>query len=167
MSEKPSTPRRIADGHVAQVAALDPVTSTRLGLTPEDDRLPDLSPQGFEALAELARQSLSSLDTAERDGEKNGVVWEDAERTCARLLRERLTSELALHEAGDHIRALRNVGSPLHRVRRIFTLMPTGTDENWAAVAGRLRNLPGALGPEEQQHDRHNGRPAGSSGRTG
>ncbi|MFJ9818505.1 DUF885 domain-containing protein [Streptomyces sp. NPDC101151] len=145
MSEKPSTPRRIADDHVAQVTALDPMTSTRLGLHPEDDRQPDLSPEGFEALAELARRTLSALDATERDVEKHGLVLEDAERNCARLLRERLTSQLTLHEAGDHFRELRNVGSPLHKVRSIFTLMPTDTEENWAAVAGRLRNLPGAL----------------------
>ncbi|MER6565443.1 DUF885 domain-containing protein [Streptomyces sp. NPDC001093] len=145
MSEKPSTPRRIADDHVAQVAALDPMTSARLGLHPEDDRQPDLSPEGFEALAELDRRTLSVLDATERDAEKNGVVFEGAERNCARLLRERLTAELALQAAGDRFRELRNVNSPLHKVRSIFTLMPTDTDEDWAAVAGRLRNLPGAL----------------------
>ncbi|OIK00959.1 hypothetical protein BIV25_06370 [Streptomyces sp. MUSC 14] len=141
----PSTPRRIADDHVAQVAALDPVTSTRLGLHPGDDRQADLSPEGFEALADVARRTLAALDAAERYGEKNGTVWADAERNCARLLRERLTAELALHEAGDQFRQLRNVNSPLHQVRGVFTLMPTGTDENWAAVAGRLRHVPDAL----------------------
>lgn len=141
MCDKPSTPRRIADDHVAQVAALDPRTATRLGLHPEDDRQPDLSPEGFEALAELARRTLCALDATEKDG----MEFENAERNCARLLRERLTSELALYEAGDHFRELRNVSSPLHKVRRMFTLMPTDTEENWATVAGRLRNLPGAL----------------------
>ncbi|MFI2200259.1 DUF885 domain-containing protein [Streptomyces sp. NPDC020192] len=145
MVDTPSTPRRIADDHVAQVAALDPMTSTRLGLHPEDDRQPDLSPDGFGALADVARHTLSALDAAERYSEKDGTVFEDTERNCARLLRERLTAELAQHEAGDQFRELRNVNSPLHKVRSIFTLMPTETDENWAAVAGRLRNLPGAL----------------------
>ncbi|MEU2714259.1 DUF885 domain-containing protein [Streptomyces sp. NPDC007205] len=145
VSEKMSTPRRIADDYVAQVAALDPVISTRLGLHPEDDRQPDLSPQGFEALAELARRTLSALDATERTAEKDGVVFEDVERNCARLLRERLTAEGALHEAGDHFRQLSNANSPVHRVRSIFTLMSTDTDEDWETVAGRLRNLPGAL----------------------
>ncbi|KOV67573.1 DUF885 domain-containing protein [Streptomyces sp. MMG1121] len=145
MTDEPSTPRRIADDHVARVAALDPMISTRLGLHPEDDRQPDLSPEGFEALADVARRTLSALDACERYAEKHGTVFEDTERNCARLLRERLTAELAQHEAGDQFRQLRNVNSPLHRVRSIFTLMPTDTDEDWAAVAGRLRNLPAAL----------------------
>ncbi|CAM5598764.1 DUF885 domain-containing protein [Streptomyces viridifaciens] len=138
MPETPKSPRRIADDHVVRVAALDPATSTRLGLHPEDDRQPDLSPDGFEALAEVARQTLTALDTT-------ALVDDPAELDCARLLRERLTAELAVHEAGDHYRQLRNVNSPLHKVRGVFTMMPTDTAEQWAAVAGRLRNVPGAL----------------------
>ncbi|MFI9363071.1 DUF885 domain-containing protein [Kitasatospora sp. NPDC053057] len=138
MPETPKSPRRIADDHVARVAALDPATSTRLGLHPEDDRQPDLSPEGFDALAELARQTLTALVTA-------APADDPADLDCARLLRERLTAELAVHEAGDHLRELRNVNSPLHKVRGVFTMMPTDTAEQWAAVAGRLRNVPGAL----------------------
>ncbi|MGW2371605.1 DUF885 domain-containing protein [Kitasatospora sp. NPDC001683] len=142
MPETTRTFRRIADDHVAQAAALDPPTSTRLGLHPEDDRQPDLSPEGFEALAELARKTLAAVDAAERS---TGIPEDAAERDCARLLRERLTAELAVHEAGDRFRQLRSVNSPLLQVRGVFIMMPTDTEENWAAVAGRLRNVPGAL----------------------
>ncbi|MEU9041545.1 MULTISPECIES: DUF885 domain-containing protein [unclassified Kitasatospora] len=150
MPEMTRTFRRIADDHVAQIAALDPATSTRLGLHPEDDRQVDLSPEGFEALADPARRTLAALDAAERTTgipeDTAGATPEDtAERDCARLLRERLTAELAVHEAGDHFRQLRNVNSPLHKVRGVFTMMPTDTDTSWAAIAGRLRNVPGAL----------------------
>ncbi|MFD7901854.1 DUF885 domain-containing protein [Kitasatospora sp. NPDC059747] len=146
MPETSHSPRRIADDHVAQVAALDPSTATRLGLRPEDDRLPDLSPEGHEALAELSRRTLAALDAAEKEATEKGTdAQEPADRDCARLLRERLTAELAVHDAGDGFLQLRNVNSPLHRVRGVFTLMPTDTDEHWAAVAGRLRNLPGTL----------------------
>ncbi|MEV7028396.1 DUF885 family protein, partial [Kitasatospora sp. NPDC093558] len=145
MPETSHSPRRIADDHVAQVAALDPATATRLGLGPEDDRLPDLSPEGHAALAELSRRTLAVLDAAEKAAGKEPGAQEPADRDCARLLRERLTAELAVHDAGDDLLQLRNVNSPLHRVRGVFTLMPTDTDEHWAAVAGRLRNLPGTL----------------------
>ncbi|WP_344637415.1 DUF885 domain-containing protein [Kitasatospora cystarginea] len=138
MSDDLSTPRRIADGHVERVAAQDPSVATALGLNPGDDRQPDLSPEGFEALAELARGTLGRLD-----GQEAGT--DPAEQACARLLRERLTAELAVHDAGDHYRSLRNLNSPVQRLRSIFILMPTETEEDWATVAGRLRNLPGAL----------------------
>jgi len=137
MAHESSTPRRIADGYVDQVAAYDPMVSAWLGLNPGDDRQPDLSPEGFEGLAELARGALVALDGCAVEG--------PAEEACARLLRERLTAELAVQDAGDNFRQLRNVGTHVHRVREIFTVMPTATDEDWAAVAGRLRNLPGAL----------------------
>lgn len=50
-----------------------------------------------------------------------------------------------MHEAGDNFRQLRNIGAHVHRVRQIFSYMPTSSEEDWAAVAGRLRKLPGAL----------------------
>jgi len=138
MDETLMTPRRIADDHVERVAAQDPTTSAALGLHPGDDRQSDLSPEGFEALAELDRRALGLLDAAPRSGDPG-------ELNCARLLRERLTASLAVHDAGDHLSQLCPTGSPVHQVRQILTLMPTATDEDWAAVAGRLRNLPGAL----------------------
>ncbi|MFI6151430.1 DUF885 domain-containing protein [Kitasatospora sp. NPDC051170] len=146
MPQPPTSARTIADQHVARAAALDPATATRLGLHPDDDRQPDLSPDGFQAQADLARSTLAALDAlAAADPDPDPEADADAERACARLLRERLTAELALHEAGDHLRELRNVNSPLHKVRGVFTLMPTDTDEHWATVAGRLRHVPGAL----------------------
>ncbi|MFC9328554.1 DUF885 domain-containing protein [Kitasatospora sp. NPDC057015] len=143
MADETITPRRIADEHVARVAALDPMVSTWLGLHPEDQRQPDLSPEGYQAVAELNRRALADLDAAEAAA--GATPPDPAEQVCARLLRERLTAALAVQDAGDNLRQLRNVASPVHQVREILTLMPTDREEDWAAVAGRLRNLPGAL----------------------
>ncbi|MFF3252692.1 DUF885 domain-containing protein [Actinacidiphila glaucinigra] len=131
-------PRRIADAYVDAVTELDPITATYLGVRTGQDRLPDFSPAGLEAQAELARRTLADIDAAE--------VPDDDERRCARLLRERLTAELAVHEAGEGLRAVSNLHSPVHSVRGVFMLMPTETDEDWAAVAARLRAVPQALG---------------------
>ncbi|RGD57129.1 DUF885 domain-containing protein [Kitasatospora xanthocidica] len=138
MADEKVTPRTIADHHLDQVAAHDPLEAAWLGLHPGDERQPDLSPEGFEALADIARRTLRTLDTAP-------AAEDPADRACARLLRERLTAELALHDAGENFRQLRNIGAHVHHVREIFTYMPTVTDEDWAAVAGRLRNVPAAL----------------------
>ncbi|OKI06838.1 DUF885 domain-containing protein [Streptomyces sp. CB02056] len=138
MADEKITPRTIADHHLDQVAAHDPLEAAWLGLHPGDERQPDLSPEGFEALADIARRTLRTLDTAP-------VTEDPADRACARLLRERLTAELALHDAGENFRQLRNIGAHVHHVREIFTYMPTVTDDDWAAVAGRLRNVPAAL----------------------
>ena len=138
-------PRAIADAHVDAVAELDPVFALALGLKPGDDRLPDFSPAGSDAMAELAGRTLAELDAAEAAGPGSPAVDDEAERRCARLLRERLTAELALHEAGEQLRRVSNLHSPVHAVRGAFTLMPTATDADWAAIAGRLRNVPAAL----------------------
>ncbi|WP_035799212.1 DUF885 domain-containing protein [Kitasatospora mediocidica] len=139
MAEESSTPRSIADDHLDRVAALDPMVATWMGVNQGDARQLDLSSDGFDARAALARRALAELDAAP------SVPGAAEEEVCARLLRERLTAELAVHEAGDHLRQLRIIGSPVQWVREIFTYMPTETDEDWALVAGRMRNMAGAL----------------------
>ncbi|MCX4976308.1 DUF885 domain-containing protein [Streptomyces sp. NBC_00620] len=134
-------PREVADAYVDDLIALDPVTGTYLGDKASAGKLPDASPAGQAALADLARRTLERLDEAERQLGADS----DIERRCGRLLRERLTAELAVHDADDHLRMVGNMHSPAHSVREVFTLTPTETDEDWAAVAERLRAVPGAL----------------------
>ncbi|MFF5551944.1 DUF885 domain-containing protein [Streptomyces olivaceoviridis] len=134
-------PRQVADAYVDDLIALDPVTGTYLGVKESSSRLPDYSPAGQEALAALARTTLAKLDEAERRPGADS----DVERRCARLLRERLTAELAVHEADEHLRAIGNMSTPGHSVRDIFTVTPADTEEDWAAIAERLRAVPDAL----------------------
>ncbi|MBC2864327.1 DUF885 domain-containing protein [Streptomyces mexicanus] len=142
MSETNSPlPRQVADAYVDDLIALDPITGTYLGVKESSSKLPDTSPAGQEALAELARATLARLDEAERRPGADS----DIERRCARLLRERLTAELAVHEADEGLRAVSNIHSPVHSVREAFTITPTDTDEDWAAIAERLRAVPDAL----------------------
>ncbi|MFF8831574.1 DUF885 domain-containing protein [Streptomyces sp. NPDC015131] len=134
-------PRMVADAHVDALIELDPITGTYLGVRKSAGLLPDFSPAGQEETARLARETLARLDAAERlPGARD-----DTERRCGRLLRERLTAELAVHDAGEGLRAVSNMRSPVHSVRIVFTVMPTATDEDWAAVAERLRAVPAAL----------------------
>lgn len=138
---KKPLPREVADAYVDDLTALDPVLGTYLGVPESYGRLPDTSPAGQEAVAELARVTLARLDEAERQPGADS----DIERRCGRLLRERLTAELAVHDAGEGLRAVGNLHTPVHSVRQVFTLTPTGTDEDWATVAQRLRAVPAAL----------------------
>ncbi|MEU6384300.1 DUF885 domain-containing protein [Streptomyces bauhiniae] len=133
-------PRQVADAYVDDLLALDPVTGTYLGVRESSSRLPDYSPAGQEALAALARTTLARLDEAERLPGADS----DAERRCGRLLRERLTAELAMHDAHEHLRAVGNMHTPGHAVRDIFSVTPQETEEDWAALAERLRAVPAA-----------------------
>ncbi|WP_159766084.1 DUF885 domain-containing protein [Streptomyces sp. HM190] len=137
---KSPLPREVADAYVDDLIALDPVTGTYLGVKESSSRLPDTSPAGMEARAELIRTTLARLDEAERRPGADS----DIERRCARLLRERLTAELAVHEADEHLRAVGNMVTPPHEVREVFTITPAETEEDWAAIAERLRAVPAA-----------------------
>ncbi|WP_369044003.1 DUF885 domain-containing protein [Streptomyces sp. Midd1] len=138
---KKPLPREVANAYVDELTALNPVLGTYLGVPESYGRLPDTSPAGQEAVAELARVTLARLDEAERQP----GAERDIERRCGRLLRERLTAELAVHDAGEGLRAVGNLHTPVHSVRQVFTLTPTGTDEDWATVVQRLRAVPAAL----------------------
>lgn len=134
-------PRQVADAYVDALVELDPITGTYLGVEESNRLLPDYSPAGQEEFAVLARRTLALLGEAEtRPGAET-----DAERRCARLLRERLTAQLAVREADEWLRTVSNLRSPAHSVRQVFTLMPTATAEEWSAVAERLRAVPRAL----------------------
>ncbi|MEO3755268.1 DUF885 domain-containing protein [Streptomyces sp. B6B3] len=136
-----SLPRQLADAYVDEFVALDPITGTYLGVPGSSERLPDFSPDGQEALAELARRTLRRLERAESQPGADSA----SERRCGRLLRERLTAELAVHDAGEALRAVNNLHSPVHSVRSVFTLTPVETEEDWATVARRLRAVPDSL----------------------
>lgn len=137
----PQLPRQVADAYVDAFTELDPITGTYLGVADCARRLPDFSPAGQEAFARLDRTTLERLAEAE----KQPGADSDEERRCARLLHERLTAQLAVHEAAEHLRAVSNLHSPLHAVREVFTMMPTETAEDWADIAARLRAVPAAL----------------------
>ncbi|MFK4140885.1 DUF885 domain-containing protein [Streptomyces filamentosus] len=140
-SSRSNLPRQVADAYVDDLIALDPITGTHLGVRESAGRLPDFSPEGQEAVAGLARRTLALLDEAERTPGADS----DAERRCARLLRERLTAELAVHDADEGLCAVSNMRSPVHSIRIVFTVMPTDTEDDWAAIAQRLRAVPAAL----------------------
>ncbi|MFF2330838.1 MULTISPECIES: DUF885 domain-containing protein [unclassified Streptomyces] len=143
MSDNASSalPRQVADTYVDAFIELDPIAGTYLGVAESSRRLPDFSPAGQEARAELARTTLTKLDAAEQLPGADS----DVERRCGRLLRERLLAELAVHDADEGLRTVSNLSSPAHSLREVFTVTPTETDEDWAAVAERLRAVPAAL----------------------
>ncbi|WP_249522186.1 DUF885 domain-containing protein [Modestobacter marinus] len=142
MTQPATTPRQVADRYVDAVCDLDPIVATQLGTRPGDDRLPDTSPTGLAAEAELIRTTLAELDAVL--AADPSLDDDPVERRCARLLRERLTAALDLHEAGEDLRAVSNLFSPVHSIRQVFSMMPTRTPEDWAVLARRLARVPAA-----------------------
>ncbi|MFR9803366.1 DUF885 domain-containing protein [Pseudonocardia sp. RS010] len=132
------TIRDLADAHVAAHAELDPLLATSLGLPTGQDRLPDLSPAGDEALDALERETVARLDAA-------GRPVGDTERRCARLLRERLAAARTTRSLGEHLRNVQILFGPVQRLRTRLTLMPTGTAEERENLGARLAAIPAAF----------------------
>ena len=127
----------IADQYVERFAALHPVAATGMGVAGHDAEMTDYSPDGAEAIAALRRETRTTLFDAPVEGERDRVARE--------AMLERLNLDIELHEAGEYLRALSILGSPLQSIRGCFDLMPRESEQHWHDVAARLRLVPEAL----------------------
>jgi uncharacterized protein (DUF885 family) len=127
----------IADRYVADWAPLDPIGATFVGVAGYDDRLTDLSPEGYAALADLDRRALAELNAA--------TPTSESERVAQEAMQERLTLALERYAAGDLASDVNVISSALHGVRSSFDLMPTEGEEAAANIAARLAAVPTAL----------------------
>jgi len=122
---------------VEEYAALDPITATYTGIAGYDDRLPDLSPDGFEAREELTRAALADVEAAAPPDERAAVARD------AFLERLRLSVETVA--AGKARSQLSVIDSGLHAIRQAFDLMPTENEGDWVNIDARLAAIPRAL----------------------
>jgi uncharacterized protein (DUF885 family) len=124
----------IADQYVDRAAALDPFLATRAGLGVHDDELPDLSPDGFAARAELDRSTLAPLEAAEAPG------WR--EQVARTAMQERLGLAVECYDARDTTSQLNVIASWVQYVRQIFDLMPTDGESAAVNIARRMAAVP-------------------------
>ncbi len=127
----------IADQYVERFAALHPVAATGMGVPGHDAQMSDYSPDGADAIAALARETLTALFDAPLEGERDRVAREG--------MLERLELDIELHDAGEQLRDLNILASPLQSIRACFDLMPRESEEHWRNVAARLLLVPRAL----------------------
>ena len=129
----------LADGYVARFAALDPLAATGEGITGHDHEMTDYSPEGAAERAEHDRATLRALTAIDP------ASMTDADRVAAEVMRERLELALSEHDAGERLRDLRVLGSPVQTVRMAFDLMARDTEHDWQIVAERLALVPQGL----------------------
>lgn len=128
---------RIAEAWVDTLVEHDPTTGTYLGRAESNGRLPDYSPAGAEALVAAQRDALRTLEQV--------APADDIDRVTKTDLAAGLRLALARHEAGESLRNLNVIESPPQNVRDNFDLMPRDTEQDWQAVAQRMRAVQGAL----------------------
>jgi uncharacterized protein (DUF885 family) len=128
---------QIADRYVDEWAPLDPIGATFAGIAGHDDRLTDLSPEGYAAIADLDRRTLAQLDMVRPADEREWVAQE--------AMRERLGLSLEMYDAGATTSELTVLTGALHSVRSAFDLMPTEGEQAASMIASRLDAVPSAL----------------------
>ena len=127
----------LANRYVTEWAPLNPTGATWVGIPGYDDKLDDLSSEGYEAQAELTRRTLAELDVTEAETE--------AEQVAKDAMVERLGLSLAQHDAGYDAADVSVISSGLHGIRMVFDLMPTEGEQAVANIAARLTAFPAAL----------------------
>ena len=141
MSEQPvreSTPiDRIAEDWVATMVDLDPDTAIWMGVDGRIGEIGDQSPAGHAAYIDEAKKVVAALAAVTPVDEVDEVTKTD--------ITAELELEIASYDAGYHLRDLNVIASPAQGIREMFDLMPTATEADWAVIATRLGNVPGAV----------------------
>ena len=127
----------IADRYVLAYAALDPIAATDAGIAGHEHELTDFSPDASDARNQLDRDTIAELERASQD--------DDRDRIAAGVMKERLQLQIALHEAGEELRSLRIIGSPVQDIRACFDLMAFDTEDDWEIAGQRLARVPESL----------------------
>jgi len=128
---------QLADRFVDEYAAAVPTTATYIGVRGHDHRWPDHSPAGNAAVADLLRRTVAQVEAVE--------AVDHREEVARAAMLERLSAELARHDAGWADADLNSIDCPLQAFRETFDYMATDTVEDWTTVAARLEALPAAV----------------------
>jgi hypothetical protein len=109
----------LSDQYVAEFAALDPLTGSYLGIPGHDENMTDFSPQGYQARGELRARTLRAIAGA--------PAADETEELAREVIRERVGTELDLHEAGLDEACVNTINSPIQEIRLTFDLMSSET----------------------------------------
>ena len=127
----------IADRYCTQLGALDPCSATYAGIPGHDHEMTDYSPAGAARRIDLVRETLAALAAAPKET--------DDDRLAASVMTERCELDVDQYEAGERLRDVRIIASPISGARQCFDLMAFDTDEDWEIAAERMTNVPACL----------------------
>src|ERR1700712_3298073 len=127
----------IAENWVTTLIDLNPDVAIWIGVDGRLGEFADLSPAGHEAGVAAAKKVIAEL-------EKTTPV-DDVDRVTQTDLLSDLRLEVESYDAQLHLRDLNVIASPAQEIRETFDLMPHATEGDWATIAERLGNVPGAV----------------------
>jgi uncharacterized protein (DUF885 family) len=132
----------LANRYVDEWVPLSPTGATFVGISGHDDKLDDLSLDGFAAAVDLDRRTLADLNSID--------PVDDREFVAKEAMKERLELSVKRFDAGETISELNVISSSLHGLRMVFDLMPTEGDEAVSNIASRLNEFPRAVAQFQQ-----------------
>ena len=132
-----TTINELSATYVSRQAELDPIGATARGITGHDHEMTDFSPDGYQARADNVMSTLAELDSIAATDRSEAVALE--------FHRERLDGAVAAHTAGDWLRHLASISTPVQGPRKVFDLMAQETSDQWETIASRLMLVPAAL----------------------
>ncbi|MDO4901648.1 DUF885 domain-containing protein [Actinomyces sp.] len=133
----PTAVDAVAERYVERLVDLSPEFAVSVGLPGRRGELDGYSPEALAALTDLDRRTLAELEQ---------VTPVDAvDRVTVAAMRERLGVSIESADAGEALRRLDNIDSPIQNLRDLFDNLPTATEADWADFAACLRDVPRAL----------------------
>ncbi|MGH3301895.1 MAG: DUF885 domain-containing protein [Streptosporangiaceae bacterium] len=127
---------QIAERYVPEVAELDPALATMVGIAGFDDRMPDLSPAGFEARADLDRRTIAAV--------REVAASSGPEQAARAAMLERLGVAVEQYDAGATTSDINVIASWVQMVREVFDLMPVDGEDAQRDLAVRMAAVPAA-----------------------
>ena len=127
----------IADDYIDRIAEMQPIIATYFGVPGHETEMPDNSPAGDAAQAELDRSTLAELKVAEPEN--------DRDRLARDVMAEEIEMGLEAYEAGEQYRGMNILHSPFQSARQIFDLMARDKKEDWDNIAARMARVPDTL----------------------
>jgi uncharacterized protein (DUF885 family) len=126
----------VADEYVAALAPVEPNAAAVAGLEPSSP-FPGFAPDDFDLRRAAADRALAALGSE--------PPADPVESALTAALRERLTSDNSLDDAGFTQSLLAPLATPVHAVRSVFDKLPATTAADWQALAGHLHGVGPAL----------------------
>ena len=120
---------------VDEVAELNPMSATFLGIAGHDHRWGDVGLAGAEANAAMMRRIRAELDALPPT---DGDQWAELAR---RVLAEEVRDALEQHEQGDHLLDLAHLASTIPGIRELAEMQPIETYQQADALLTRLETI--------------------------
>ncbi len=115
---------------VDELAAQNPDLAAELGVATDPSRWSDYSPTGVAGQRALASRLL--------DEARALTPADDAERVALQVLIDEMEAELRHIDGGGPGRDLNSIASPWQGLRDVYEMLPSDTEDDWAAIITRL-----------------------------